>query len=469
MHTTMTRRRWMQCAVAAAVASSGVAYGQDKARKPNLIYILADDLGYGDLGCYGQDKIRTPRLDNMASGGIRFTDAYAGSTVCAPSRCALMTGLHTGHCPIRGNQRIPLKPEARTLAEALHEVGYATGLVGKWGLGNEGTTGVPTKQGFDYFFGYLDQGHAHTYYPEYLWRNEEKVMLPGNKEIEPQVPVEKTTYSPDLFIDEALGFIDAHSDEPFFLYFAATLPHANNEGGRHFGGESGEGMPIPDNSLYGDTDWPLTQRNHAAMISRLDSDVGKILDRLAEKGLADNTLVIFTSDNGTHKEGGADPEFFHSSGPLRGIKRDLYEGGIRVPGIAWGPGRVPRGVVSDHAWADWDIFPTFAAIAGAETPTGVDGISFAPTLLGKQGQAEHESLYWEFHERGFTQAIRFGDWKAIRKGLDGPIELYNLADDLGETRNISGAHPDLVEKAAAILAASRVPNADYPVEGETTP
>lgn len=463
-------RRGMLCGAAAALAAAciGVPAGAQAAkRKPNLIFILADDLGYGDLGCFGQTKIFTPRLDRMAAEGMRFTDAYSGSTVCAPARCTLMTGLHTGHCRIRGNQRIPLEPTDRTLPGLLRDAGYATALIGKWGLGNEGTTGVPTKQSFEYFFGYLDQKHAHTYYPEFLWRNEEQVRLEGNKEIAPQVPVEKATYAPDLFIDEALQFIDAHAETPFFLYFATTLPHANNEGGNHFGGESGEGMPIPDNALYGDKDWPLTQKNHAAMISRLDADVGRILDKLTERGLADDTIVVFTSDNGTHKEGGADPAFFASSGPLRGIKRDLYEGGIRVPAIAWGPGRVAAGGVSDFPWANWDVLPTFAELAGAANPAGLDGVSIAPTLLGDGAQPGREYLYWEFHEREFVQALRFGQWKAVRKGLGGAVEIYDLKADLGETRDLAAERNDLVERATALFAAARVPNPDYPVAGES--
>lgn len=468
MRIEVTRRSLLRGAAAALAAGClGVRAGaQEARRKPNLVFILADDLGYGDLGCYGQAKILTPRLDRMAAEGLRFTDAYSGSTVCAPARCTLMTGLHTGHCRIRGNQRIPLEPTDRTLAGVLNDAGYATALVGKWGLGNEGTTGVPTKQGFDSFFGYLDQKHAHTYYPEFLWRNEEQVRLEGNKEIAPQVPVEKAVYAPDLFIDEALQFIDAHAEAPFFLYFATTLPHANNEGGNHFGGESGEGMPIPDNSIYNDRDWPLTQKNHAAMISRLDADVGRILDKLAERGLADDTIVVFTSDNGTHKEGGAKPEFFGSSGPLRGIKRDLYEGGIRVPAIAWGPGYIAAGGVSDFPWANWDVLPTFAELAGASSPAGLDGVSIAPTLLGDGAQPGREYLYWEFHERGFVQAVRFGQWKAVRMGLDGAVEIYDLKSDLGETRDLAAERSDLVERARALFAAARVPNPDYPVAGE---
>lgn len=455
-------------AAGAALGSAGANRAQAQDRPPNIVFILADDLGYGDLQCYGQEKILTPRLDQMAAEGMRFTQCYSGSTVCAPSRCALMTGLHTGHCRVRGNKRVPLLPEDRTMAEMLKEAGYATGLVGKWGLGNEDTTGIPTKQGFDYFFGYLDQQHAHNYYPEYLWRNEEKVTLEGNKEGAPFAAVEKAKWSPNLFQEEALSFIEDHQDEPFFLYYATTIPHAANESGRFHGNETGEGMHLPDDKPYSGKDWPQPQKNHAAMITRLDAQVGEVLDKLRELGIAENTLVIFTSDNGTHKEGGAIPEFFDSSGPLRGIKRDLYEGGIRVPGIAWWPGAVEAGAVSDHTWAFWDVPATACELAGISAASGADGVSFAPTLKGDASkQAEPEYLYWEFHEGGYKRAIRQGNWKAVLLN-DDPIELYNLEEDLGEQKNLAASNPDRAAAMLKIIENARTPSEHWPGRARTS-
>ncbi len=386
-------------------------------RKPNVVYIMADDLGYGDVGCYGQTRIQTPNIDRLATEGMRFTQCYAGSTVCAPSRCTLMTGLHTGHARVRGNARVPLEPDDVTVAEVLQDAGYATGLVGKWGLGEPESTGVPNRQGFDRFFGYLNQGHAHNYYPDYLWSDQRKVTLKGN-ELGPMenVSSKTETYSPDLMIREAEAFLDSHKDGPFFLYFASTLPHANNERGR----AEGNGMEIPSDQPYSDKPWPQPQKNHAAMITRLDGDVGRLLKKLEDLGIADETLVFFTSDNGPHKEGGADPKFFGSSGPLQGYKRDLYEGGIRVPMIVRWPGHVPSGTVSDQVWAFWDIPPTLAELAGTTMPGVIDGTSVLPVLLGKSKSVEHPPLYWEFHERGFKQAVRSGKWKGVRLAPENP-------------------------------------------------
>jgi len=463
-HAT-TRRAFLQRALAggaaaAALGGSPGAKAERSRRKPNIIFILADDLGYGDLGCYGQEVIQTPHLDRMAAEGMRFTQCYAGSTVCAPARCALMTGLHTGHCLIRGNKRVPLRPRDVTVADVLQEAGYTNGLIGKWGLGNEDTTGIPREQGFDYFFGYLDQVHAHNYYPEYLWRNEERVPLPGNVEIEPQVSGERTTYSHDLLTEEALQFVRRHQADPFFLYLAYTIPHANNERGN----VKGDGMEVPDYGPYADKDWPDPQKGHAAMITRMDRDIGQLFDTLRALGLDDDTLVIFSSDNGPHREGGADPEFFNSRGGMRGIKRDLYEGGIRVPTLARWPGRVPAGVSSDQVWAFWDFLPTAAALAGGTAPEGIDGISMLPALLGRDdAQQQHEHLYWEFHEGGFKQAVRMGDWKAVRPGTDEPVELYDLAEDPGETRDLAAAHPEHIARANGLFQTSRTESEHWPV------
>ena len=362
-------RGWLLGAILGLVPQL-LASAAEPAARPNIVFILADDLGYGDLGCYGQNQIRTPHLDRLASEGVRFTDCYAGSTVCAPSRCALMTGLHSGHGRIRSNARVPLLPADVTIAEVLKGAGYATGIVGKWGLGEPETTGIPTRQGFDTWFGYLNQGHAHNYYPDYLWRGEAREPL--DNVVQDGVASKRLTYSADLFTREALAFLDAHHKEPFFLYFAATLPHANNEAGKL-------GMEVPSDAPYTQESWPQPQKNHAAMITYLDAQVGQLLARLDKLAIADNTIVLFTSDNGPHREGGADPTFFHSSGPLRGIKRALYEGGIRVPMIVRYPGHIAAGTVNRTPWAFWDVLPTLAELAGAKPPAGIDGISMLPT------------------------------------------------------------------------------------------
>ncbi len=437
------------------------AAGAPPQRPPNIIFILADDLGYGDLGCYGQQKIRTPQLDRLASQGIRFTQAYAGSTVCAPSRCALMTGLHTGHCRVRGNGggggprlNVPLAPEDICVAELLKKAGYATACIGKWGLGEEGSSGIPTKKGFDYFFGYLNQHHAHNYYPA-----DRKITLDNPQSEVENVAAKPKVYVPDLLREEAIQFITAHKDRPFFLYFATIVPHANNERGRH----SGNGMEVPTADPYSSEDWPAPEKNKAAMITRMDADIGKILDHLDKLGLAANTVVFFSSDNGPHREGGIKPDFFLSSGPLRGIKRDLYEGGIRVPFIVRWPQQIRGGVVSDHVLAFWDFLPTACDLAGCPTPPMIDGISFAPLLTGKGEQRQHEFLYWEFHEGGFHQAVRHGRWKAVRRGPDHPLELYDLATDLRESRNIAADHPDIVTRIENYLKTARTDSPHFPI------
>jgi uncharacterized sulfatase len=424
---------------------------------PNVIFILADDLGYGDLGCYGQKLIETPNIDRLAREGMRFTNFYAGSTVCAPSRCVLMTGLHTGHAFIRGNAKDNLRPEDVTVAEVLKHAGYANWLAGKWGLGHEGSSGVPTRQGFDQFFGYLDQHHAHNYYPSFLVRNEERAPLkngvPGEGEFGQGVASKKMEYSHDLIVDEALDLISRRPSEPFFLYFAVTTPHANNEAGK-------AGMEVPDYGVYADRDWPEPQKGHAAMITRMDRDVGRLLNLLKQNGLDERTLIFFSSDNGPHTEGGNDPDFADSNGPLRGIKRSLHEGGIRVPMIARWPGKIQAGAVSDFAGAFWDVMPTLAELANVEDklPAGIDGVSFAPTLLGEGEQMEHDDLYWAFYEGGGGQAIRQGDWKAIQQPINTPVRLYNLDDDLGEERDVAADHPDLVAQLTVKMAEAYRPS-----------
>jgi len=441
-----------------------------EAARPNIVFILADDLGYGDVGCYGQKRIKTPNIDRLAAEGLRFTQAYSGSTVCAPSRCVLMTGLHTGRCRVRGNGGATplaqsLRPEDVTVARVLKETGYTTALAGKWGLGNAGVqdVGLPTRQGFDHFYGYLDQGHAHNYYPTFLWRNTEKVALentvPDAKPSGAGVAEKRMQYSADLVADEALAFIRRAKDQPFFLYFATTLPHANNEAGQR-------GMEVPEYGEYAALDWPEPQKGHAAMIGRLDRDVGRVLALLKELGLDEKTVVVFSSDNGPHREGGNNPEFNQSSGPLKGIKRALYDGGIRVPFIVRWPGVVKAGGMSDDVVWFADFLPTAAAIAGAKAPAGLDGVDITPVLRDPAKRVERSApLYWEFFEGGFKQALRDGDWKLVNLGGGKPCELYNLKNDIGETTDVAEQNPDVVKRLDAWLSKSRTDTPDWPTTG----
>jgi arylsulfatase A-like enzyme len=431
-------------------------------KPPNIIFILADDLGYGDIGCYGQQQIETPNLDQLANEGMRFTQHYAGSTVCAPSRCCLITGLHTGHALIRGNASVPLQENSITVGKLLKDAGYRTGHIGKWGLGEAGSTGAPNNQGFDHFFGYLNQIRAHNFYPDYLWRNGEKVMLDNevvvadkgySKGIGTASTIQEE-YSHDLFTREAFHFIEESKDTSFFLYLAYTIPHANNE---HWLIDE-HGMEVPDYGKYADKEWPEPQKGLAAMISRMDADIGKIKQKLEELGIAENTFMLFTSDNGPHAEGMNDPDFFNSNGPLKGIKRDLYEGGIRVPMIAWWPGRIKPGSVTDHISAFWDFLPTACDVAGMAVPQDVDGISYLPVLLDRE-QEKHEFLYWEFFEQGGKQAVRKDKWKGVRLSMsedpDAPIELYNLQNDLSENNNVAAKNPGIVVMMDSIMNIAR--------------
>lgn len=436
------------------------------AEQPNIIYILADDAGYGDFGVYGQQKFKTPHIDRLAAEGIRFTQHYAGSTVCAPSRSSLMTGQHTGNTYIRGNKEVqpegqePLPDSIYTLAEMMKEAGYVTGAFGKWGLGFPGSEGDPLKQGFDTFFGYNCQRLAHNYYPAYLWDNDQKLELTGNAGDGTEV------YSADLIHQRALEFIEQNKDRPFFLYLPYTIPHAEllvpedsifDSFKGVFPETPYEGVDYGEEGYrtgpYGSQETPHAA--FAAMMTRLDRSVGDIMDKLEALGIDQNTVIMFSSDNGPHLEGGADPDFFDSNGPFKGYKRDLYEGGIRVPFIVRWPGQIAPGTVSDHISAFWDVMPTVAQVTGASAPPDVDGISFAPTLLGQNGQREHEFLYWEFHEQGGKQAVRMGDWKAVRRNLvrdpDAPVELYDLSTDPGETRDVATDHPEIVGTMLEIM------------------
>jgi arylsulfatase A-like enzyme len=438
--------------------------GLDK--KPNIIYILADDLGYGDLGCYGQKMIKTPNIDTMAAQGMRFTQHYSGSTVCAPSRCVLLTGLHTGHSTIRGNGKSLLKPEDVTVADVLKKAGYSTAAIGKWGVGHPPPPGDANAHGFDYFFGYLNMYHAHNYYPEFLWENDRKIRLKnivkhkmrGNVETLGGVSTNKLEYSHDLFTKKALEFIEKNKDNTFMLYLPYTIPHTNNEAGK-------DGMEVPDLGIYKDKIWPKSEKAKAAMITRMDRDIGKILRLIKKLNIEENTLVMFSSDNGPHTES-VDPNFFDSNGVLRGIKRDLYEGGIRVPFIARWPRTIKAGSTSDHISAFWDIMPTFAELAGVPAPDNIDGISILPTLLGKpEKQKQHEYLYWEYGARGGKTAVRMGPWKAVRlntvQNPNSAIELYNLDSDISEENNIAERHPDIVAKMENIMRSAHTDSPYY--------
>ena len=428
------------------------------AGRPNIVYILADDMGYGDLGCFGQKTLATPNLDAMAQRGLKLTNHYAGSTVCAPSRCVLMTGMHTGHCRVRTNDNEKLTDEDVTVAQVLKKAGYATGCIGKWGVGRPPLSD-PNDRGFDYFYGYVCMNHAHNCFPEFIIRNGKQVPLRNvleerwkERKVYPGagVAAKKVDFVPDLCQKEVLQFIDRQkAGQPFFLYYALNIPHANNEGGQR-------GMEVPSFGEFADKDWPDAEKGFAAMMRRIDTYVKEILDKLQAAGLADNTLVIFSSDNGPHQEGGHKAEHFDSNGELRGTKRDLYEGGVRVPTIACWPGVIQPGRTSDHVSGFQDILPTFAELAGAEAPK-TDGISLAPTLRGRGEQKKHDHLYWEFYEGGGKQAVLKGKFKGIRlntqKKPDGPIELYDITQDLSERTNLAEQHPEIVADMARIMKA----------------
>ena len=436
-------------------------------RGPNVIYILADDLGLGDLSCYGQQKFQTPNIDALAQQGMRFTQHYAGSTVCAPSRCALLTGLHTGHTPVRGNAEVkpegqaPMPADTFTVGHLMQKAGYRTGCFGKWGLGAPKSVSEPLKMGFDRFYGYNCQREAHNYYPGHLWNDERRVVLAGNE------GDQRTEYAPDLIHDQALKFIRTNKDAPFFLYYAAVQPHAEMDAPeeymeRHRGKY---GVETPHR-----TGGYRPQKNpraaFAAMVNVLDDYVGEIVSELETLGIADNTLVIFSSDNGPHSEGGHDPEYFDSNGITSGIKRDLYDGGIHVPMIASWPGKIAAGSESDLVSAFWDFMPTMAELTGVpigqDHPT--DGISMLPTLLGKPGQKQHAYLYWEFPARKGRIAVRKGQWKAVRYDAsanpNSPLELYDVTSDPAESINVAQQNPEVVSSIRTLLQDVRTPPAN---------
>lgn len=441
-------------------------------QKPNVIYILADDLGYGDIEPYGQKIIKTPYLTAMASEGMLFTQHYAGSTVSAPSRSSLMTGLHTGNTQIRGNKEIapegqqPMKENTYTIGKLMKNAGYATGLFGKWGLGYPESPSVPGKMGFDQFYGYNCQREAHSYYPQHLWKNQEMILLEGNQN------GQRNTYSQELIHQEALQFIRDNKDKPFFAMLTYTLPHAElnlpHDSIYHIYENMFEETPYTKGG-YHDSEKP--RASFAAMVSLLDKYVGEVIEELKHLGIDDNTIILFTSDNGPHMEGGADPEFFNSNGPLRGYKRDLYEGGIRVPLIVRYPGHVKGGSKTDHASAFWDVMPTLADLTNTKIPANevTDGISFLPTLLNKGKQKKHTYLYWEFHEGGGRLALREGEWKMVvlnaKTREKQVVELYNLADDLGETNNLADENPERTKEMFEKMKSLRTESDIFPFYG----
>ncbi|MFN3379835.1 MAG: arylsulfatase [Runella zeae] len=472
------KKTWLGICFLICLSLSGNAQ-QKNAAQPNIVLIVADDLGYGDVGFNGQKLIKTPNLDRLAAQGMRFNQFYAGTTVCAPSRSALMTGQHTGHTYIRGNKEMipegqqPLAASETTIAEVLKKAGYTTAAFGKWGLGPVGSEGDPLKQGFDYFYGYNCQKLAHRYYPAHLWENEKKIVLTENQNLQ----VAKT-FAPDLIQQQTLTFIDKQNDkQPFFLFLPYILPHAE--------------LLVPDDPLLeyykgkfpekpfkgadygvdakdgGYTSQPYPHATFAAMVARLDKYVGEVMDKLKAKGLDKNTIIIFSSDNGPHVEGGADPVFFNSGGGLRGVKRDLYEGGIRVPFVVSWPGIIKPNTQSDFVGAFWDLVPTLAELAHTKVISPTDGLSFAATLTGKGKQKQHEYLYWEFHEGGGKQAVRQGNWKAVKLNVNRPesskIELYDLTKDSSEQVDLSKQFPDKVAKMEALMKEAHRASALFPL------
>ena len=470
------------------LSTLGLSAGLIAAEKPmNVIYILVDDLGYGDLSCLGQTKFSTPNIDKLAAEGMIFTQHYSGSTVSAPSRSCLMTGQHTGHTYIRGNKEIPgaegqepLPADSYTLPKMFQQAGYKTGMFGKWGLGYPGSTGDPLNQGFDSFYGYNCQREAHRYYPSHLWKNREKVILSENAKFN------LVQFAPDLIHAEALKFINENKSKPFFAYLSYTIPHAeilapDDEILAQFKGKFVEkpfvGGAGSDYNASMEVKAYVSQAQpyatFAAMVTRLDKQVGEIVATLKAQGLDKNTMLFFSSDNGPHQEGGANPDFFKSYGPFRGVKRDLYEGGIRLPLIAYSPGKIKAGVINNQVCAMWDMMPTLAKVAGVKLPKNLktDGLSILPSLTGKGKQKQHEFLYWEFHEQGGKIAMRKGDWKLIvlnvLKSNNPKTELYNLATDIHEDNNVAAQHPEMVKELLQLMKNARIESEIFKFNSET--
>jgi arylsulfatase A-like enzyme len=438
-----------------AIAVSGLT-----AEKPNIIYILLDDAGYADLSCYGQKKFSTPNIDRLASEGLKFTDHYSGSTVCAPTRCVLMTGVHTGHAYVRGNREVkpegqaPMPADIVTIPRLLSKAGYTTGAFGKWGLGAPGSVSDPAEH-FDLFYGYNCQREAHSYYPTHLWKNDQRIELDGE------------TYSHPLIMDQTLAFVRENKGTPFFIYLPITIPHAAMHVPEDYAKPWREKFSEFEGKIgkYAGTEFDNPAAAFAGMMTMLDEGIGQLLALLDELQIDENTLVMFSSDNGPHREGGHVPDYFDSNGPFRGYKRDLTEGGIRTHMLARWPGKIAPGTVTDHVSAHWDILPTVCEVAGVEAPSGIDGISMVPTLMGKEGQKEHDYLYWEFYEQGGKKAARWGDWKAVQLGIskdpDAPIAIYDLSKDLHEDEDLSDARPDLVKRARKIFEDAHEPSPNW--------
>lgn len=433
------------------------------ADKPNIIFILSDDLAQGDVGAYGQKLIQTPNLDRMSREGTRYLQAFCGTTVCAPSRASLMTGLHTGHSPIRANREIqpegqkPLPAETFTVAQLLKSQGYATATVGKWGMGMFDTTGSPLKKGVDHFFGYNCQRHAHSYFPTYLYDDDKRIELPGN-DGNKQIMGRGAIYAQDRIAEESLLWIRQHKNSPFFLFYAITLPHGT--------------FQINSQGSYADKPWTDTQKNYAAMVTRLDSDVGRLLDLLVELKLDKNTLVMFSGDNGSSFDPNSEiGKLFDQTmgGKLRGFKRSLYEGGLRQAAMAWWPGTVPAGRVTEEPWAFWDFLPTVAELVGISLPEQVktDGHSLVSFLKGGEAP-KRDYFYWELHEGASLQAARWGNWKAVRNGPSKPIEIYDLANDVSESKDLAAAQPELVATAERLFQSARQEHPDWPLVDKRT-
>ncbi|MEL7497433.1 MAG: arylsulfatase [Planctomycetota bacterium] len=442
--------------VTTAVAHDDLAPPKrDDDQRPNLIFVLSDDVAQGDLGCYGQKLIKTPRLDQMAAEGTRYLQAYCGTSVCAPSRASFFTGLHSGHCPIRGNYEVapegqlPLPKDTTTVASVLKSSGYATATFGKWGMGFFDSTGSPLKQGVDHFFGYNCQRHAHSYFPTYLWDDDQPILLPGNNGRN-----QGETYSQELIQNDMLKWVREHADQPFFVFYAITLPHARNE--------------IDDLGEYADQSWTPKQKAYAAMVTRFDSDMGELMDLLRELEIADNTLIVLSGDNGSSFSPNSEigKRFDQASNGLRGYKRGLYEGALRQAALAWWPGTVPPGRVDEQPWAFWDLMPTFAELADAKLPSGYqsDGLSLVSYLKGGDAP-KRDHFYWELHEQKPIQAARFGNWKAVRGGVEEPIELYDLEKDPGEKQDVAKAFPEKVKQALAIFKAEHQVDPNWPLAG----
>ncbi len=492
----MNRRAFLGGLTASAAASRAARSAAPQRagkRPPNIVLILADDLGYGELGCFGQRKIRTPHLDRLASEGMRWTRFYSGSPVCAPTRCCLMTGKHTGHATIRGNKEVggwdpedpegqwPLPPETVTAAGLLREAGYATCAVGKWGLGGPGSTGHPLNQGFDHFYGHLCQRVAHNHYPTHLWRDHDVDVQHGNPYFSAHQKLDQPLgsdaeyyerfrgedYAPAEMLTEAETWVREHADEPLFLYFASPIPHvalqAPDEWIERY---PREWDPEPYLGQNGYLPTPRPHATYAAMVSYLDHSVGRLRTVLEEEGLGRDTLILFASDNGTTFNGGCDRAFFDSLGRLRGTKCTVYEGGIRVPAVAWWPGVVEAGSVTDHPAACWDLLPTLTEAAGTETPDGIDGVSLMPTLRGEGRQEDRRCLYWEYPEGKQQQALIAGRFKAVRSNLreNGPrTELYDLVGDPGETTDLAASHPAVTRRLERLMAEARTPSELFPI------